>query len=166
MAGLIGKTFLAAGIALGLGGAAIAADVAKGGPMEGVTVYSVQGDYDDVRFALENAIVNRGLVIDYVSHIGEMLSRTGADVGGSKAIFKNAESMLFCSAVLSRAAMEADPANLAYCPYAVFVYEAADTPGEIMVGYRQVSETGSEASKKALADVNTLLDDIAKEASE
>ena len=48
---------------------------------EGVTAYQVEAAFEDVRFDLENAIVNRGLVIDYVSHIGTMLERTGEDVG-------------------------------------------------------------------------------------
>lgn len=165
MAGLIGKALRAAGVALSLGGSAVAADTARSG-MEGVTIYTAKAEFEDVRFALEIAIVNRGLVIDYTSHIGEMLDRTGSDVGGKKTIFSNAESMLFCSAVLSRAAMEADPLNLAYCPYAVFVYETPDSPGSINVGFRHLSETGSDASKKAIADVNALLDEIAKEAVE
>lgn len=165
MAGLIGKTLMAAGVALSLGGSAVAADMAKGG-MEGVTIYTAKAEFEDVRFALENAIINRGLVIDYTSHIGEMLDRTGSDVGGKKTIFSNAQSMLFCSAVLSRAAMEADPLNLAYCPYAVFVYETPDAPGSINVGFRHLSETGSDASKKAIADVNALLDEIVTEAAD
>ena len=162
MSGFFGKIVIAAGMAATLCGTAVAADMSD----KVTTTYKVEGDFEDVRFALENAIVNRGLVIDYVSHIGDMLARTGADVGGKKDIFANAQSMLFCSAVLSRAAMEADPGNIAFCPYGVFVYEAADKPGTIVVGYRNLTETGSEASKKAIADVNALLDDLVKEAAE
>ena len=124
----------------------------------------VQRAYDDVRFDLENAIIDRGLVIDFVSHVGDMLSRTRADVGSDKEIFVKAESMLFCSARLSRAAMEADPRNLASCPYAVFLYEEADRPGTVTVGYRRLEEVGSDASKKALADINALLMEIVGEA--
>jgi uncharacterized protein (DUF302 family) len=163
MSGFFGKMLLAAGMAATLSSAAVAADMP---PSEVATTYTVEGDFEDVRFALENAIVNRGLVIDYVSHLGDMLARTGADVGAKKDIYTNAESMLFCSAVLSRAAMEADPANIAFCPYGVFVYETPDMPGTIVVGYRNLTETGDEASKKAIADVNALLNDIVKEASE
>lgn len=163
MSGVFGKMLLAAGMVATLSGTAVAADMP---PSEVATTYKVEGDFEDVRFALENAIVNRGLVVDYVSHIGEMLARTGADVGAKKDIYANAESMLFCSAVLSRAAMEADPANIAFCPYGVFLYETADNPGTVVVGYRNLTETGSEASKKAIADVNALLGDIVKEAAE
>lgn len=142
----------------------IGASTAQSVP-EGVTAYEVSAAFDDVRFDLENAIVNRGLVIDYVSHIGNMLERTGQDVGGEKRIFENAQAMLFCSANLSRQAMEADPANIAYCPYTLFVYETADAPGTVRVGFRNLAETGSDASRAAIADINTLLDAIAREAA-
>ncbi|EAV43878.1 hypothetical protein SIAM614_12158 [Stappia aggregata IAM 12614] len=132
---------------------------------EGVTAYQVSAAFDDVRFDLENAIVNHGLVIDYVSHIGDMLDRTSEDVGGKKQIFVNAQTMLFCSANLSRKVMEADAANIAYCPYSVFVFETPDQPGSVTVGYRHLDETGSEASKAAIGEVNALLDAIAKEAT-
>lgn len=143
---------------------AITHSVAQSVP-EGVTAYQVEGAFEDVRFDLENAIVNRGFVIDYVSHIGDMLERTSEDVGGEKQIFADAQSMLFCSANVSRKAMEADAVNIAYCPYSVFVYELPDQPGMITVGYRNLAETGSEASKAAIANVNELLDELAREAA-
>jgi len=132
---------------------------------EGVTVYQVEAAFEDVRFDLENAIINRGLVIDYVSHIGDMLNRTAEDVGHEKQVFTQAQSMLFCSASLSRRAMEADAVNIAYCPYSVFVYEQPDQPGMITVGYRELSATGSADSMKAIATVNGLLDALAREAA-
>ncbi|KZM50223.1 DUF302 domain-containing protein [Labrenzia sp. OB1] len=132
---------------------------------EGVTAYEIEGAFDDIRFDLENAIVNRGLVIDYVSHIGDMLARTGEDVGGKKEIFSNAQAILFCSANLSRKAMEADAANIAYCPYTLFVYETPETAGNVTVGFRQLSASGSEESRATIANVNALLDEIAREAS-
>jgi uncharacterized protein (DUF302 family) len=154
-AGIAGAAMLAAGIVSAAG-----QDVP-----DGVTAYQVEAAFEDVRFDLENAIVNRGLVIDYVSHIGTMLDRTGEDVGSDTALYANAQSMLFCSANLSRKAMEADPANIAYCPYALFVYEQAGMPGKVTVGYRNLAETGSDDSKAAIAEVNALLDEIAREAS-
>jgi uncharacterized protein (DUF302 family) len=94
-----------------------------------------------------------------------MLNRTAADVGSEAKIFSNAQSMLFCSASLSRKAMEADPLNIAYCPYAVFVYEQPGQTGKVTAGYRELAETGSDASRAALALVNALLDDIVREAT-
>ncbi|MBM20961.1 MAG: DUF302 domain-containing protein [Stappia sp.] len=132
---------------------------------EGVVSHTVERPYDDVRFDMENAIINRGLVIDHVSHIGEMLARTGADVGSDKVVFANADAMMFCSARLSRAAMEASAGNIAFCPYVVFAFETPDAPGRVTVGFRKLEETGSDASRKALADVNALLSEIVAEAA-
>lgn len=123
----------------------------------------VEAAFEDVRFDVENAIINRGLVIDYVSRIGEMLARTGGDVGSAEQVFTRAEAMLFCSAALSRAAMEADAGNIAFCPYSVFLYETPDAPGKVTVGFRRLPETGPEASGKALAAVNELLSGIVRE---
>src|SRR5262245_62835808 len=86
--------------------------------------YSKEGGYEDVKFELNDAIIRRGLAVDYTGHINKMLERTGADVGSNKQIYVNAEFVLFCSAKLSRAMVEADPGNLGYCPYVVFLYEA------------------------------------------
>ena len=61
--------------------------------------------------------------------------------------------------------MEADAANIAFCPYVLFVYELADKPGTVTVGFRRMPETGSDATRQALAAVNALLDEIVREAA-
>ncbi|MBA3911440.1 MAG: DUF302 domain-containing protein [Rhodobacter sp.] len=121
---------------------------------EGVTSYPFDGSFEDATFAVENAIIERGLVIDYVSHVGEMLARTGADVDSDVELFKAADVFLFCSAVTSRSVMEADPMNIAFCPYGIFV---ADQGDKVLVGYRNYPEG-------AMQEVQILLDDIATEA--
>jgi hypothetical protein len=80
---------------------------------EGATVYPFDGSFEDATFSVESAIIGKGLVIDYVSHTGEMLNRTGADVGSDVALFSEADIFVFCSASLSREVMEADPMNIA-----------------------------------------------------
>lgn len=126
--------------------------------------YTKRAKYDDARQDLADAIVNKGLKIDYNGKIGEMLERTGADVGSTKQVYKQAEFFTFCSAKLSRAMMEADPLNIASCPYVMFLYETATKPGEVVIGYRLTAPHGSEASRKALAEIDNLLEGIAKEA--
>jgi uncharacterized protein (DUF302 family) len=121
---------------------------------EGSTVYPFDGSFEDATFSVESAIIGKGLVIDYVSHTGEMLNRTGADVGSDVELFAAADIFVFCSASLSREVMEVDPINIAYCPYGVFV---AERDGEVMIGYRNYPE--GEMQK-----VQSLLDDIAREA--
>ncbi|SMX21950.1 DUF302 domain-containing protein [Boseongicola aestuarii] len=114
------------------------------------------GSFDDAAFAVESAIVGQGLVIDYVSHVGEMLNRTGADVGSEQMLFKQADIFVFCSAVVSREVMEADPMNIAHCPYGIFVAENDDG---VMIGRRDYPEG-------AMDKVEELLDAIITEAAE
>lgn len=131
-----------------------------------VRTYETKADYDDVRFELENAIIDRGLVIDSRGDIGEMLKRTGEDVGSDTPVYKAAEFFTFCSAKLSRQMMEADAMNIAFCPYVVFLYERVAEPGVVVVGYRRPLSTGTSETEAALAEVDALLDGIAKEASQ
>ncbi|MEE9375002.1 MAG: DUF302 domain-containing protein [Rhizobiaceae bacterium] len=130
-----------------------------------ITEYVVEAPFEDVRQDLGDGVVNLGYKVDYEAFIGDMLARTASDVGAKKSIYKKAEFIQFCSAVLSRAAMEADPANIAFCPYILFAYERTDEPGKVHVGFRRLDEQGSDASKAALAKINTILDSIAKEAA-
>ncbi len=115
----------------------------------------VDMSFDDAAFAVENAIVNQGLVIDYVSNIGEMLERTREDVGSDKVLFKDTKSYLFCSAVVSRAAMEADISNVANCPYSVFVYE---TDEGVTIGHRDYAD-------RSMDEVEAMLSSIVEEAA-
>jgi len=118
------------------------------------TTYPFDGSFDDAAFAVENAIIGKGLVIDYVSHVGDMMNRTGADVGSDVVIFDAADVFLFCSAQISRQVMEADHLNIAHCPYGIFV---ADREGEVFVGHRNYPEG-------EMQQVQTLLTEIIQDA--
>lgn len=117
---------------------------------DGPVVVPFDGSFDDATFAVESAIVDRGLVIDYVSHVGDMLNRTGGDVGSDKMIFKAADIFIFCSAVLSREVMEADPMNIVHCPYGVFV---AESDQGVMVGYRGYPDGPMQKVEALLSDI-------------
>jgi len=119
-----------------------------------VTTLPFKGSFEDATFALENAILNKGLVIDYVSHASEMLSRTRADLGSDIKLFDGADIYLFCSAALSRKMLEADALNIAQCPYSIFVI---DRKGKVEVGYRQYPDG-------VMQQVQSLLDEIARDA--
>lgn len=136
------------------GAAIVAASVTAAAAQE-ATVYTFDGSFDDAAFGVESAIVGRGLVIDHVSHVGEMLERTAADVGSEVKLFDQADVYQFCSAVVSRKVMEADPMNLIYCPYGIFV---AERDGEVTIGYRNFPEG-------PMQDVQALLDEIVREAA-
>lgn len=143
---------LAAGTALTGVGALAAGD--------DVVTMQTENAFEDTAQAVNDAIVNRGYKIDYHGFIGDMLKRTAGDVGATKELYKDAEFFTFCSAVVSRKVMEGDIGDIAYCPYVVFVYEAADMEGTVTVGFRSLPEGGERDA------VNTLLKDIIAEAAE
>ena len=120
---------------------------------EAPITHEVEDSFDNVAFAVESAIVGRGLVIDYVSHVGEMLERTKADVGGTVTLFTQADVFLFCSATTSRAVMEANPMNLQHCPYGIFVAEDPASPGKVTVGYRDYPEGEMQAVEDLLGEI-------------
>lgn len=130
-----------------------------------VVTYSKAAKFDDVRDELKLAIEAKGLVIDYESYINRMLERTGKDVGSTRKLYADAQAFVFCSAALSRKTMEADPANIAQCPYSMVVYATAQEPDKVHVSYRRPwRPDGSAASKAALEEVARLLDGIARTA--
>jgi uncharacterized protein (DUF302 family) len=117
--------------------------------------FPFSGSFDDASFAIENAIINRGLVIDYTSHVGDMLNRTGEDIEGAEDLFDNAQIFLFCSAAVSRRVMEADPMNIVHCPYGIFISERE---GEVLIGHRDYPDG-------PMQEVEALLDAIILEAT-
>lgn len=116
---------------------------------------TVDGSFDDVAFAVESAIVGKGLVIDSVSHVGDMLERTKADVGATATVFTKADVFLFCSASVSRKVMEADPMNIQFCPYGITVFEMPDAPGQVQIGYRGYPEGAMQEVEALLASIVT-----------
>lgn len=133
---------------------ALLAVMATGASAQDSTIYPFDGTFDDATFAVESAILDKGLVIDYVSHTGEMLARTGPDLGSDVELFAAADIFVFCSAQLSREVMEANPMNIAHCPYGIFV---ADQAGDVSIGFRNYP--AGEMQK-----VQSFLDDIVKDA--
>lgn len=130
-----------------------------------VVTYSKAARFEEVRDDLKLAIEGRGLVIDYHSFVNRMLERTGKDVGSARKLYADAQAFVFCSAALSRKTMEADPANMAQCPYSIAVYATAAEPEKVFVSYRRPwRPDGSAGSKAALKEVEALLDGIAREA--
>jgi len=131
-----------------------------------MTVVTKKGSFSEAREAVEMAITGRGFVINNVSHIGDMLERTGKDLGGGKQVFIKAEALEFCSATVSRQMMESDPDNIVFCPYIIAIYVVPARPNEVRIAYRNAQMVGTPASQKSLKAVNELLSSIIKEAVE
>jgi len=112
-----------------------------------------KGGFSEVKDSVVLAIQSRGFKIDYTAHIGNMLERTGKDVGATRRVFGSAEALQFCSAVVSRKMMEDKASNIAYCPYVIGLYTLPEDPSTVYVVYR-----------KGLPEVDALLAGIIKEA--
>ncbi|MEQ1668584.1 MAG: DUF302 domain-containing protein [Sulfuriferula sp.] len=126
-------------------------------------VYKTQGEFDSVRDALVSAVEGRGLKINHINHIGDMLARTGKDLGAGKEVYINAEQLEFCSATLSRSMMEADPGNIVICPYSIAVYNLTAQPKTIYITYRKLPDVKSAKSQAVFRQVDKLLSDIIAE---
>ncbi|WP_404825935.1 DUF302 domain-containing protein [Phaeobacter italicus] len=131
---------------------------AAAGEEDQIVSYQTTLSFDDVTFGLENAITDRGLLVDHTSHVGDMLERTREDVGSDVVLFEQAKVYSFCSARLSREVMEANPMNIAFCPYDIFV---AQVPGAdtVTIGFRAFPEGEMQV-------IQSLLDEIVLEAIE
>ena len=139
------------------------ATVSGGEP--GDTIKTVPGEFEEVFGDLQDAVINRGLVIDYVGDVGKMLERTAeAAKGDTKVPYLNARYLQFCSAVLTHEATDADVHNLAMCPYVVFAYQTRAEPGRVSVGYRQIQLMPAAASQAAQAKVHGLLEAVVNDA--
>jgi len=94
----------------------------------------VDDSFEDMMIAVESSIIDQGLVIDSISHVGEMLNRTADDVGATENIYLNASVFNFCSSILTREVITIDPTNIAYCPYSVYVFTTQKQPDQTTIG--------------------------------
>lgn len=126
-------------------------------------LFKSHGTFSDVRDQVQSAIEGKGLKINNNSKIGEMLDRTGKDLGTTKPIYGQAEQFDFCSASISRKMMEADPHAIVMCPYLISVYTVPKDK-HVYIAYRKPAVTKNPALKKALAEVEKMMAEIIKDA--
>jgi len=150
-------------IAVGLSAALLSPLLGGSALGEANAVRSVEGAFEDVLGDLENAVINKGLVIDYTGNVDDMLART-ADAVGKPSPYSHAKYMQFCSAPLTNAVANASPANLSVCPFIVYAYETVAEPGKVYVGYRK--PMGIAGAEKEVAAIEDLLAGIVAEVAE
>jgi uncharacterized protein (DUF302 family) len=126
-------------------------------------VYESDSSFSDVMDGLKLAIQQRGMFINNMMHMNEMLERTGEDLGLGGPLFGQAESIEFCSAVLSRKMISEDPRRIVNCPFIIAVYTLPDAPGTTYVAHRVIPDSETEDSE-AMAEVAAMLEDVAEEA--
>jgi len=126
----------------------------------GDNIKTVEANFAQVFQDLQDEVVNKGLVIDYIGHVDTMLERTSEASGVEKSPYLHAKYFQFCSSALTHEAVAADSQNLAMCPYLVFAYETRAKPGTVSVGFREPTLTSSEKSQAAATKVRNLLQGI------
>lgn len=147
------------GLALSLAGWSMAATA---GDSAAYVRYSASGSFDDVMQALQMAIQDRGMYINNVMHMGEMLERTGKDLGATEVLFARAESVEFCSAALSRKMIGGRPDRLLNCPFIISVYTLPNAPEQVYVTHRNLFLVDQDP---IMQDVETMLESVAKAAA-
>lgn len=136
----------------------------------GYRVVSKKAKYEDIRDNVQDAIIKRGFVVDYIGRFNAMLERTAQDTGsvtgtGLKSPYKNAEYLQFCPAKLTHEAVSATLYSIANCPTAIFVFEPVFEAGTIYVGFRLPVSSPSKRVKEVNAKYIALLNEIAAEAT-
>ena len=132
----------------------------KPDPYAHMSMRKVESPYEDVVDDIKNAIAERGIKINNISHIGNMLARTAKAVGATKQVFTHAEAIEFCSSTISRATMEADPHNIVFCPYIIAIYSLPGEDDVTYVSYRRPIPVGTPESQASIKAVEGLLEEI------
>lgn len=127
------------------------------GPMK---IYTSEQRYEDVVENVKMAIVDRGLLVSGTLHVSDMLNRTAPDLGFSE-VFVKAESVEFCSALISHKMAQAAPQNITICPFTIAVYVTQAEPGKVHLAYRLPQLVGDDGEVKAA--VVEMLDGIVQD---
>ncbi|MCB1736232.1 MAG: DUF302 domain-containing protein [Gammaproteobacteria bacterium] len=132
-----------------------------------VVVYSGETSFADAKENLKFAVTNLGMVISDELHLSEMLDRTGKDLGLTKRVYAQAETIAWCSASLSRKMVEAASTSLVFCPFAVSLYEREGEPGKVYAAFRKpwLGEAGDEA-RAVMEEVEAMYHEVAAAAVE
>lgn len=93
-------------------------------------------DFATVHEVLVESIEAEGLVVAAVIPFNRMLQRTATTLGKSGSPFAEAEIVQFCSSVLAWQMLEEDPAQIAFCPLSLAIYEKVGQPGRAMLVFR------------------------------
>ncbi|MCU7812518.1 MAG: hypothetical protein KZQ77_15015 [Candidatus Thiodiazotropha sp. (ex Notomyrtea botanica)] len=125
-----------------------------------VSLYTSEETFEDVIENIKMAIIDRGMLVSGTLHVSEMLNRTGPDLGFSQ-VFSKAESVEFCSALISHKMSQAAPENIVICPFTIAVYVTEAEPQKVNVAYRLPLLAGD--AKAATDAIIEMLDGIVQD---
>lgn len=131
----------------------------------GYATYRSDAAFEDVFEGLKAAILERGMYINNVMDMGEMLDRTGKDLGMEDTIYHQAKTIEFCSALLSREMTRENPARIVNCPFIVSVYTLPNRHGTTYVTHREIPHN-QVAENAIMAKIAAMLKEVAEAAVE
>ena len=132
----------------------------------GYAIYESESAFADVMEGLKMAIQERGMYINNVMHMDEMLERTGKDLGLGGKLYEHAESVEFCSAVMSRKMVTENPARIVNCPFIISVYTLPDVEDKTTyIVHREIPAAEAQASE-VMSEVAEMLEGVAGAAAE
>ncbi len=125
-----------------------------------ITIYRVDETLEDTKFELEMAITNKGFTLNDALNISDMLQRTAKDVGVTESVYLKAESLSFCSAVLTHQFAQSHPAYMVLCPLTLSIYTTNSEPDNTYIAFRKPLL----ADKKLNQIIENTFDSIIKNA--
>ncbi len=143
---------------------AVKTETKKVDEVKSIVITKAGSSFEDINESVRMAITDGGMIVSGTLHISDMLNRTGKDIGFDKNIFKKAEAVEFCSALISHKMAAVHPANVSMCPFTIAIYELNDEPGVVYLSYRRVKLLGN--GKKVEEDIIALLQGIVDESVE
>ncbi|MCV6639507.1 hypothetical protein [Candidatus Albibeggiatoa sp. nov. NOAA] len=126
---------------------------------EPITIYRTGEALDDVKFELENAITSKGFTLNDPLHISEMLQRTGKDLGITQPVYVEAESLSFCSAILTHKFAQSHPAYMVLCPLTLSIYTTTAEPDTTYVAFRKPMLQDTKLSQEITDTFNGIIHD-------
>lgn len=129
-----------------------------------IVIYRTEADFEEVRSNLELAITGRGMLISNTLHISEMQERTAADTGLTEKLYERAESLEFCSILMSYRMSSAHPANMAICPLTISLFSKPGEAETVYLAYRRPEMLGDASAVEK--ELTALYDGIIREALE
>ncbi len=129
-----------------------------------ILVYSTQEEFEYITDNVRNAIIERGMTIANETHASEMLNRTAPDLGIETNVFLDAQSIEFCSAMISHKLVAANPSNMVLCPFTISIYVTSEDPDIVYVAFKP--PTAGAESAKVQQEIETLLQEIVLESLE
>ncbi|MCU7937256.1 MAG: hypothetical protein KZQ99_20675 [Candidatus Thiodiazotropha sp. (ex Dulcina madagascariensis)] len=125
-----------------------------------VRVFISEESFEDVLENIEMAIIERGLLVSGTLHVSDMLNRTGPDLGFAQ-LFSKAQSVEFCSALMSHKMSQAAAENIAICPFTIAVYVKLAEPDKVFAAYRppQLAGDGGEAANAIVDLLEGIIED-------